>query len=85
MISRVVRPAYEGSNACTQWDVSFTHAGACTITARASDGRQATASVNVVVEHENTCCGTLYPYEPLGSLISFPDFSVADASSGEGG
>ena len=69
---------------CTQWHVPLTHTGGCTVTAQAADGQQATLSVNVQTV-DLGCCGTAYTTDPPGVFSSFPNFSVADAGTLDGG
>lgn len=70
-------------DACTQWRVPFTHAGNCMVSAQAADGQQATLSLSVEAV-DLGCCGTGYRTDPPGALLSFPNFSVADAGTPDG-
>jgi hypothetical protein len=75
---------FADGGACTQWNILLTHTGSCTVTAQAADGQQATVSVNVRAI-DLGCCGTAYTSDPPGAFASFPNFSVADAGTPDGG
>ena len=75
---------FADGGACTQWNIPLTHTGSCTVTAQAADGRQATVSVNVRAI-DLGCCGTGYTSDPPGAFTSFPNFSVTDAGTPDGG
>jgi hypothetical protein len=70
--------------ACTEWNIPLSHTGSCMVSAQAADGQHATISVNVRAE-DLGCCGTRYTPDPPGALAAFPNFSLADAGTPDGG
>jgi hypothetical protein len=63
---------------CTQYDVLFTGAGSCHLTATAADGRQVSADLAVVVTSAGGCCGPRYG---VGSLAPVSLTFSQDAST----
>ena len=66
---------------CTEYDLYFTNAGNCHLTATAADGRQVSLDVTAHVLYKDTCCGTAYDTDSTPLKLSFDQ----DASTGSGG
>lgn len=66
---------------CTAYDLYFTNAGSCHLTATAADGRQESADVTASVLYKNTCCGTAFGADLPPGALSFNQ----DASTSSGG
>jgi hypothetical protein len=64
---------------CSEYDLYFTNAGICHLTAIPADSRQVSADVTVRVLYMNTCCGAAFTADSPSLTFN------QDASTGSGG
>jgi hypothetical protein len=70
---------------CAEYEVQFSAAGTCHLTATNADGRQATADLTVRVIGTDSCCGTGYASDPAGPLTFSFTPADQDGSAADGG